>query len=64
MKTAIYGALHVLHTPLTIPLKDSRFLCRSPSHDVPQLVKATLKVVVAAERALDCPEDLTHRTMA
>jgi hypothetical protein len=32
------------------------------SHDAPELFKAILKVVVAAERALDGPEDLAHET--
>jgi hypothetical protein len=30
--------------------------------DVPELLKAVLKIVVAAERALDGPEDLAHET--
>jgi hypothetical protein len=34
------------------------------SHEAPELFKAALNVVVAAERALDGPEDLAHGTTA
>jgi hypothetical protein len=46
-----------------MPLKNPRFLCRSRPR-VPQLLKAALKVVVAHERTVDGPEDLTHKTTA
>jgi hypothetical protein len=35
-----------------------------PSHYVPELFKTIVTVVVAAERALDGPEDLAHETTA
>ena len=60
----IYGASQGLDTPLPIPRKETRFLYRPPSHDAPELFKAALKVVVAAERALDDPEDRTTVTVA
>ena len=46
-----------------MPLKTLRFLCRSnPSY--PQLLKGALNAVVAEERVIDGPEDLTHKTTA
>ena len=60
----IYGASQGLDTPLPIPRKETRFLCRPPIPYAPELFKAALKVVVAAERALDGPEDLAHETTA
>jgi hypothetical protein len=35
-----------------------------PSQDVPELLKAALKVVVAAEQALEGPEDVAQKTTA
>jgi hypothetical protein len=58
----IYGASQGLDTPLPIPRKDPRFLCRPPIPYAPELIKAALKVVVAAKRALDGPEGLTTET--
>ena len=58
------GPRQGLDTPLPIPRKETRFLCRPPTPYAPELFKAALKVVVAAERALDDPEDLTTETVA
>jgi hypothetical protein len=62
--TTIYGASQGLDTPLPIPRKATRFLCQPPTPYAPELFKVALKVVVAAERALDDPEDLTTETVA
>ena len=52
-----------IHTPLIMPLKYHRFLCRSrPSY--PQLLKSTLNVFVAEGQTLDDPGDLTEETTA
>jgi hypothetical protein len=50
-----------LDTPLTMPLKKPRFLCRSGTR-YPQLLKGALNVFVADEWALDYPRDLTEET--
>jgi hypothetical protein len=51
-------------TPLTMPLKNPLIPLPIPKPRVPQSFKAALKVVVAAERTLDGPEDLTTETAA
>jgi hypothetical protein len=50
-------------TPLTMPLKNPRFLCQSRPR-YPYLFKAALNALVADERTVDGPEDLTHKTTA
>jgi hypothetical protein len=46
-----------------MPLKNPRFLCRSlPRY--PKLLKGALNALVADERTIDGPEDLTHKTTA
>ncbi len=47
-----------------IPHEDSLIPLATPSHDALRLLKAALKVVVAAERTLDGPRDLRHETTA
>jgi hypothetical protein len=46
-----------------MPLKNTRFLCRSHSR-FPQLLKADLNVFVAEGQILDDPRDLTEETTA
>jgi len=50
-------------TPLTMPLKNPRFQCRSRPR-YPQLLKAALNVVVTEGQTLDGPGDLTEQTTA
>jgi hypothetical protein len=50
-------------TPLSMPLKNCRFLCRSRPR-YPQLLKAALNVFVAERQTLDDPRDLTEQTTA
>jgi hypothetical protein len=63
VKRALRRVRRHRHTPehadeeSTIPLP-------TLSHDAPELFKAALQVVVAEERALDGPEDLTTETAA
>ena len=52
-----------IDTPLIMPLKKPRFLCRSHPR-YPQLLKATSNVFVAEGQALDDLEDLTHKMTA
>jgi hypothetical protein len=50
-------------TPLSMPLNNFRFLCRSrPRH--PKLLKAALDVFVAEVQTLDDPRDPTEETTA
>src|SRR3712207_1137003 len=58
-KVRIFEPSRVFDTPLIMPLKNPRFLCRSRPR-FPKLLKAASNVVVADERALDYPEDPTH----
>jgi hypothetical protein len=58
-----FGPSRGFDTPLTIPLKNPRFLCRSRPR-FPQLLKAALNVFVAEVQTLDDPEDLTGETFA
>jgi hypothetical protein len=46
-----------------MPLKNSRFPCRSRTR-YPQLLKAALHTFVADERVLDCSRDSTGKTTA
>jgi hypothetical protein len=62
-KLRIFGPSLGLDTPLTMPLKNSRFPCRSRTR-YPQLLKAVINVVEAYEQALDDPRDLTEETTA
>ena len=50
-------------TPLTRPLKILKFLCRSRPR-YPQRLKAAFNALVADERTVDGPEDLTEETTA
>jgi hypothetical protein len=52
-----------LDTPLTTPLENPWFLCRSHTRYL-KLFKAALDVFVAEGRTLDGPGDLTHKTKA
>jgi hypothetical protein len=53
-----------LDTPLPRQPRGSLFPLPTPSHDAPELFKAASNVFVAAEQALDSPEDLTGMTTA
>src|SRR5688572_13003093 len=50
-------------TPLSMPLKNPRFLCRSHPR-YPQLLQAALNVLLAEGHTLDDPRDLTEQTTA
>ncbi len=53
-KVRIFGPSQAFDTPLSMPLNNPRFLCRSrPSY--PQLLKATLNTLVTDERPVDGP---------
>jgi|SRR5215213_4771033 len=60
---SIFEPSQAFYTPLTMSLKNPRFLCRSNPR-YPQLFKAGLNVVEAYDRALDDPRDLTEQTTA
>jgi hypothetical protein len=49
-----------LDTLLTRPPEDPLIPLPTPNQDVPELLKATLNVVVAGGQSLDDPEDLTR----
>jgi hypothetical protein len=55
-----------IDAPLILSLENPRFLCPLPTliHDALEILKTPLNVVVAEERALDGPEDLTTETAA
>jgi hypothetical protein len=57
------GARRHRHTP-DLPSREPEIPLPTLSHDAPELFKAALQVVVAEERALDGPEDLTTETAA
>jgi hypothetical protein len=62
-KVRIFEPCRGFDTPLSMPLKNARFLCRTrPRH--PQLLKAALNVFVAEGQTLDDPRDLTEQTTA
>jgi hypothetical protein len=42
-----------------MPLENARFLCQSLP-EVPWPLKAAVNVVIADERAFDCPENVTN----
>jgi hypothetical protein len=46
-----------------MPLKNPRFFCRSRLR-CPKLLKAALNTLIADERTVDGPEDLTGKTTA
>src|SRR5918999_3069956 len=62
-KLRIFEPSPRFHTPLNRPLKKPRLLCRSlPRY--PQLLKAAFNALVADERTVDDPRDLTSETTA
>jgi hypothetical protein len=62
-KVRIFEPSQGSDTPLTRPLNNPQFLCRSRPR-FPQLLKATLNVFVAEGQTLDDPRDLTEQTTA
>jgi hypothetical protein len=62
-KNSIFESSREFVTPLTMPLKNARFPCRSRTR-YPQLLKAAFNALVADERTVDGPEDLTTKTAA
>jgi hypothetical protein len=62
-KVRIFEPSRGFDTPLTMPLKNCRFPCRSRTR-YPQLLKAALSALVADERTLNDPTDLTGKTTA
>jgi hypothetical protein len=50
-------------TPLSMPLKNPSFLCRSRPR-YPSPLKTALNTLVADEPTVDGPQDLTGKTMA
>jgi hypothetical protein len=62
-KVRIFEPSQGFDTPLRMPLKNSRFSCRSRTR-YPQLLKAAVHTFVADERVLDGPRDLTGKTTA
>jgi hypothetical protein len=62
-KPRIFELSRRFDTPLRMALKKPRYLCRSHPRYL-QHLKAALKVLVADERTLDGPEDLTGKTTA
>src|SRR5687768_15037009 len=63
-KVRIFRPSRGLDTPLSMPLKNPLIPLPIRIHDAVELLKATLNVFVAAERALDGQEDLAHGTTA
>ena len=62
-KLRIFEPSRGFDTPMTAPLNNSRFLCRSRPR-YPQLLKAALNVFVVEGQTLDDPSDLTEKTTA
>ncbi len=62
-KVRIFEPSQAFDTSLSIPLNNPRFLCRSRPRS-PWLLKGASNVVVVVIRALDDPEDLTHKPTA
>jgi hypothetical protein len=59
----IFEPSRAFDTPLTRPLKNPRFLCRSRPRYL-WLLKAALNGFVAEGQTLDDPRDLTEQTTA
>ena len=62
-ETLCRGGKEALHTP-GIDTEGPLIPLPIPSHHAPELLKASLNVVVGEELALDGPEDLAHKTTA
>jgi hypothetical protein len=59
----LWGSVWPRRTPGII-VEDLLIPLPTPTADAPELLKAASNVSVAAEQALDDPEDLTHKTTA
>jgi hypothetical protein len=62
-KVRIFEPSRGLDTPLSMPLKDPRFLCRSHTR-YPQLLKAAFNALIADGLRVDGPGDLAEQTTA
>jgi hypothetical protein len=64
MKNRILEPLRGFDTPLTIPLKTPPHSSADPAPGDSKLLKIALNALVADERTLDDPRDLTDETTA